>query len=152
MTPEEHQIETRIANLGLNAPRITPQRIDALMQAVTYSTHHVPGTTTVLATALMPSGFSLVTAESACASPENFNVTLGIEIAIAKAERLARDELWKLEGYRLKQTLHELKQDIGNAAIAQAREALSASPVDPAPAPCCIGAACTGACGSSPRG
>lgn len=153
MTPAEKQVETKIANLGLSAPRITPQHIDALMKGVTYSTHHVPGTTTVLATAIMASGFTLVTAESASASPENFRLQLGIELAISKAERLARDELWKLEGYRLKQTMHEIRQDVGRNAIAQARETLKASPAaDAVDAPCCIGPACTSACGSSPRG
>jgi len=31
MTPDEQQIETKIASLGLTAPRITPQRIDSLV-------------------------------------------------------------------------------------------------------------------------
>jgi len=152
MTPAEHQVETKIANLGLTAPRITAQEIDALMKDVTYHHHLIPGTTTILATAIMPSGFTLATGESACASPENFNLKLGIEIAIGKAERLARDELWKLEGYRLKQTMHEIHQTLGRNAIKQARDSLggSAASKPGPPSPCCVGASCTGACGSSP--
>ena len=136
MTPAEQQLETKIASLGLNAPRITPQRVDELMAGVQYSTHLVPGTTTVLATAIMPSGFTLCTVESACASPANFKLQLGIEIAIRKATDKARDELRRLEAYRLSQTLHEIKQGNGERALETIRETIaSGGGSSPAPSP-----------------
>lgn len=46
-------------------------------------------------------GFT-VTGESACASPENFNRELGQEIA----KRHAIEQIWKLEGYALRERLH----------------------------------------------
>jgi hypothetical protein len=125
MNRDDQNIETIIAALGLNAPRITPHHIAGLMAGVTYHTHLIPGTTTILATAIMPSGFTLATAESACVSPENFNLQLGIEIAITKAKALATDALWKLEGYRLKQTMHEIKHEAGQAAIDRMRATVS---------------------------
>lgn len=45
-------------------------------------------------------GFT-VTGESACASPENFNAEIGEKIAFEQA----RNKIWMLEGYLLKQEL-----------------------------------------------
>ena len=47
-------------------------------------------------------GFT-VTGESACASPENFNAEIGKKIAFEQA----RNKIWVLEGYLLKQKLFE---------------------------------------------
>lgn len=153
MTPAEKQVETKIASLGLSAPRITPQHIDALVESLTFDTHYIPGTSSVVATSILPSGFTVATAISGAASHENNAIALCIETAIGKCRDESRRKLWELEGYRLKQTMHEIRQDVGRNAIAQARETLKASPAaDAVDAPCCIGPACTSACGSSPRG
>jgi hypothetical protein len=112
--------------------RVTRQIIEKLLEGVSYHTHLVPGTTTILATAIMPSGFTLGTAESACLVPEDFKLQQGIEIAIAKARALAVDALWQFEGYRLKQTMHELKQDHGRDAIERMRESVKPHSVEPA--------------------
>jgi hypothetical protein len=45
-------------------------------------------------------GFT-VTGESACASPENYNSEIGQKIAFENA----RDKVWMLEGYLLKEKL-----------------------------------------------
>ncbi|MCE0871041.1 Gp49 family protein [Pseudomonas alloputida] len=117
MIPTEQQVEQRIAVLGLSAPRVTPAMIDALVESLTYDTHYIPGTTTVLATSFLPSGFSVATDKSAAASPENFNLQLGIELAIAKCKEVSRQKLWELEGYRLKQALQEKRVDVGAEAV-----------------------------------
>lgn len=121
----EAAIEQRIVDLGLTAPRVTPVMIEELLKGVTYSTHVVPGTTTTLASAVMPSGFVLCTVHSAAASPENFNPSLGIEIAINKAAAAARERLYELEGYRLKQALHDVRAERASQASAQIRAVLS---------------------------
>ena len=82
--------------------RVTPAQIDALMAGVTYYVHAIPDTTTTLAVAFDARGFSLATGLSACVDPANFDAELGKQYACAQAERNAREELWKLEGYRLK--------------------------------------------------
>lgn len=51
---------------------------------------------------VLKNGFT-VTGESACASPENFNAELGRQIARDNAI----DKIWQLEGYLLKQSLHD---------------------------------------------
>lgn len=124
MTECEKKYEAIILDLGLTAPRITPAMIDELMARVTYATQVVPGTTTTLATAIAASGFTLCTVESACASPENFNPALGIEIAITKAKVAAREKLWELEGYRLTQALYEVRQGSATQALDQIRTVL----------------------------
>ena len=82
--------------------RVTPAQIDALMAEVTYYVHAIPDTTTTLAVAFDARGFSLATGLSACVDPANFDAELGAKYACEDAERKARAELWKLEGYRLK--------------------------------------------------
>ena len=99
---QDHLDEEEIESLGLNAPRVTAEHIDELLRGVTFHTYVVPGTTTTIATAIAANGFTLSTGLSGCASPENFNADLGAKYAIRDAESKARQELWKLEGWRLK--------------------------------------------------
>lgn len=98
----EANIEQQINAKGLSARRVRIEQIDQLMDGVRYETHVVPGTTTTIATAIAANGFTLATEVSACASPANFDEDIGIQIAVGRCEKAARDELWKLEGWRLK--------------------------------------------------
>ena len=86
----------------MNAPKVTPEQIELLMTEVQYFVDVVPGTTTTLATAVDKNGFTLAVGISACVSPENFNAEIGKKYAVEDAEKKARSELWKLEGYMLK--------------------------------------------------
>ncbi len=95
------EMEKEILELGLTAPRITPEHIESLMDKVEYRVHVVEGTTTTQATALLD-GFSLAIGVTACVDPANFNAQLGAKYAIEKARDLASDKLWELEGYALK--------------------------------------------------
>jgi len=99
------EMERDIEALGLTAPRVTPDQIEALMRGVRYEVQVVPGTTTTLATAIAANGFTLAIGMTACADPANFNAELGAKYAIKDAEAKAHQELWKLEGWRLKRLL-----------------------------------------------
>ena len=124
----EQSIEQEIQSKGLNAPRLTPDHIDSVIQSV----HHFTagdGYAGALASSeefnslpegerfinppqqldlltfcviVLKNGFT-VTGESACASPENFNAEIGKKIA----HQNAREKIWELEGYLLKQKLYE---------------------------------------------
>jgi hypothetical protein len=96
----EHGIEQYLQDKGLTAPRVTPQDLDELITAERY--HTFPGTTLTVCCLTLANGF-YVTGETACASPENFDEELGNGIA----RMHARDRIWLLEGYLLKQRLHE---------------------------------------------
>lgn len=94
----ELQIEKEIQAKGLTAPRLTPDLIDAAIVGEDY--HVFPGTMLTVCCLTLKNGFT-VTGESACASPENFNAEIGKKIARGNA----RDKIWALEGYLLKEKL-----------------------------------------------
>lgn len=97
----EESIEKEIQDKGLSAPRLTPGIIDSKVKSVEY--HVFNGSCLTVCCMTLENGFT-VTGESACASPENFNAEIGAKIAFEQA----RDKIWLLEGYLLKQKLHEL--------------------------------------------
>lgn len=84
----------------LNAPRLTPELIDATITSAAY--YIFPGTQLTVCCLTLTNGFT-VTGESACASPTNFDKEIGEKIAYANA----REKIWSLEGYLLKQRLYE---------------------------------------------
>jgi len=61
-----------------------------------------PGTTVTVCCITLRNGFCTV-GESACVTPENFDQDIGRRIAREEAV----EKIWVLEGYRLKQSLHE---------------------------------------------
>ena len=118
MSNTEKQIEQEIQEKGLNAPRLTPDLIDATIVDEYYFTaaqgvgnncngydamgfHSVLGTLT-FCVLILKNGFT-VTGESACASPENFDAEIGKKIA----RENAREKIWLLEGYLLKEKLYQ---------------------------------------------
>jgi len=100
----EAGIEQTIQDKGLNAPRLTPELIDACIVDEDY--HQFPGTTVTVCCLTLTNGYNVV-GESAAASPENFDEEVGRTIA----RRNARDKIWSLEGYLLKQHLYLAKRD-----------------------------------------
>ncbi|MGL4564324.1 MAG: Gp49 family protein [Halioglobus sp.] len=94
----EAQVEQVIQEKGLTAPRLTPELIDDAILTAQYRVFPDTGLTVCYLT--LKNGHT-VTGESACASPENFNAELGRNIAYDNA----RDKIWALEGYLLKQKL-----------------------------------------------
>ena len=124
----EQSIEQEIQSKGLNAPRLTPDHIDSVIQSVHFFTAG-DGYAGVLVSSeeftslpegerfinppqqldlltfcvlILKNGFT-VTGESACASPDNFDAEIGKKIAYQNA----REKIWELEGYLLKQKLYE---------------------------------------------
>jgi hypothetical protein len=99
----DQEVQQEIQAKGLTAPRITPEQIDAAIIGEDY--YVFPGTTVTIALLQLENGFT-VTGESACVSPENFNRELGRKIARAQA----RDKIWALMGYALREELREFPQ------------------------------------------
>jgi hypothetical protein len=96
----ENELETEIQEKGLNAPRLTPDLIDAAIASEQY--HVFPGTPLTVCCLTLQNGYC-VTGESAAASPTNFDEEIGRKIA----RQNARDKIWALEGYLLRQRIHE---------------------------------------------
>ena len=95
---DESAIEAEIQAKGLNAPRLSPALIDAQIVAEDY--YVFPGTTLTVCALTLRNGFN-VTGESAAASPENFDRDIGRKIARDNA----RNKIWALEGYALRNRL-----------------------------------------------
>lgn len=117
----EADMEARIVAAGKTAPRVTPAMIDSLIRqqfyfrgghAIEGTFHHMeyshlndgpidPGVYThTFCMLVLENGF-VVTGESNCADPSNFDAAIGRDIAY----RNARDKIWALEGYRLRSEL-----------------------------------------------
>lgn len=96
---DDQSIEKQIQAKNLTAPRVTPQRIDAVIASEYY--HVPPGTTLTLCVLTLANGYT-VTGESACASPANFDAEIGRNIARDNA----KEKIWALEGYLLRSALH----------------------------------------------
>ena len=112
-------IEKEIQAKGLTAPRVTPQRIQDVIASEHYFTGYqgaqtfggepegIPDALKLLTfcVLVLKNGFT-VTGESACASPENFDAEIGRKIARDNAV----NKIWQLEGYLLKQSLHDAER------------------------------------------
>lgn len=96
----EQELEQSIIDKELTAPRITPDNIDANIIGEEY--YVFPGTTVTICLLTLKNKYT-VTGESACASVENFDEEIGRSIARSNA----REKLWPLMGYDLRQKLHE---------------------------------------------
>lgn len=96
----ETEIEADIARRMLTAARITGPGIDAKIKAADY--HVFPSTTMTVCCLTLENGYCVI-GQSAAASPENFDAEIGRKIAYADA----RNKIWQLEGYLLREQLHK---------------------------------------------
>lgn len=92
------EIEQELIDKGLTAPRITPAAIDDTIVGEDY--YVFPGTTLTVCCLRLRNG-AVVTGESACVSTANFDPEIGRKIA----RENARDKIWQLEGYALRERL-----------------------------------------------
>jgi len=109
MSRDEAAIEKEIQDKGLNAPRLSPDLIDSQIVGENWGRASdlfkgAPTTTAMdcltICVLTLKNGFTVV-GKSACASPENYNADLGAKIA----REDARNQIWALEGYALKNAL-----------------------------------------------
>lgn len=87
---------------------VTLDHIEAITKDAFYYQPH--GSTLTVCMVRLPNGF-IVTGASACADPAQFNAELGRQLALSDARR----QVWPLEGYRLRQRLHEAEFAAGSA-------------------------------------
>lgn len=117
--------EKELKELGLMYPRVTKEQIDNLMNQVEYHTCFISGTTTTIATAILPIGiskFTLAMTKSACVDPRNFNAKLGADYAIQDCVNAARDKLWELEGYHLAKTTAAIPTNFKDRVVLETNE------------------------------
>lgn len=97
----DEEIEQEIQDKNLNAPRLTPELIDSKIKDKSF--HKLTDRLTVCVITLQ-NDFEL-TGESSCVSAENYNQEIGEKIAFENA----REKIWLLEGYLLKENLYNKK-------------------------------------------
>lgn len=97
-------VERELVAKGKTAPRVTPDDLAANI-IDTEIVKHVSHSGQILRWAVLTtrSGFAVTGRPSAAVSAENDDPEIGVATAIANA----RDELWPLMGYALKQQLHD---------------------------------------------
>ena len=88
--------------------KVTPERIQHLLDSSTLHYNRLYGTTTVCQVVLQ-NGFSVAIGTSSCVDPANFDEAVGREYAKIDALAKARDKLWELEGYSLAMQLRPIK-------------------------------------------
>ena len=117
---DDDSVEQEIRSKGLNAPRITPQDVEAAIASEHYFTAAegfmghawatmsdsrgvkppAPLELVTICVLVLKNGFTIV-GHSACASPENFDAAIGRKIA----RQNATQQIWPLLGYALKNVL-----------------------------------------------
>ena len=95
---DEQQLEQEIQSKGLNAPRLTPAIIDATIVYEEY--FRVANTTCTICSLVLQNGY-VVVGKSAAISMANFDEEIGRKVARDDA----REQIWALEGYLLKERL-----------------------------------------------
>lgn len=96
----EQQLEQRIQELRLTAPRITPDHIDSLIVNETYTI--LPSGKVMVCELTLKNGFT-VRGEGSAVSKSNFNEEIGKQVS----RKNAREQIWQLEGYLLQEQLYK---------------------------------------------
>lgn len=91
------ELNNRLEN-SPSARRVTPQRLEDVIANEIYFEH----STLTICVLELSNGF-FVTGESACADPANYDADVGKKIARDNA----KNKIWALEGYLLKQSIAE---------------------------------------------
>ena len=98
----DQAIEQEIQAKGLTAPRVTPADIEANIVDVETVKHIAPsGQVLRWAVITMRNGYAVTGRPSVAVSPENDDAEIGVAVAIANAKQ----EIWPLMGYALKERL-----------------------------------------------
>lgn len=96
----EDEIENRIVELRLTAPRLTPESIDSVIKKITYTV--LPSGKVMVCEITLLNDFT-VRGEASTVSKSNFNEEIGREISFKNA----REKIWQLEGYLLQDKLYK---------------------------------------------
>lgn len=100
MNENEQTTEAMIQAKGLNRPRLTPDKIDAVIVSETFTV--LPSGKVMVCELTLRNGFT-VRGDAATVSKENFDEEVGRKVS----RENARSKVWELEGYLLQQMLYE---------------------------------------------
>jgi hypothetical protein len=101
---DNEQLEKEIQEKGLTAPRVSLASIHEKMKTIEYVEYETrSGSILRWCVIELENGFSVTGRPSVSVSAENDDVEIGEKVAYDNA----LNEVWPLEGYLLKQKLHE---------------------------------------------
>lgn len=103
MPKSEEELEQEIQASAKSTNRVTPGHLDEVIASEQF--YVFPGTTVTVCALTLKNGF-VVVGQSAAADPANFNEKIGQDVARDDA----RNKIWPLEGYLLRQQLFEKAQ------------------------------------------
>ena len=99
---DDQSIEQLIKTKGLTAPRVTPEDLEAAIAHVEYVKRLTFGGSVLRwAVITLHNGFTVTGRPSAAVSPANDDQEVGERVALANA----KNEMWPLLGYALKERL-----------------------------------------------
>ncbi len=94
----EQEIEQTIQNQELSSPRLTPEDIE---NAILSDEYFVFDDGLTVCRITLKNGYAVI-GDSACISPQNYDQALCRKIARDRA----REKIWPLEGYRMKDRIY----------------------------------------------
>ena len=95
----DQQIEDDIVAKGLNFPRLKPDNIEEVIVGEQF--YRFPDTTVTVCCLALKNGYHVI-GEAAAVSADNFDAEIGQKVA----RQHAKDKIWALEGYLLKEKLY----------------------------------------------
>lgn len=101
---DEKVTEEMIRKKGLNAPRLSPEKIDAVIVGKTFT--KLPSGKCMICEITLQNGYT-VRGEAACVSPANFDQEIGEKISFEDA----RNKIWQFEGYLLQEKYPVVSSD-----------------------------------------
>lgn len=96
--------EAMIQERNLNAPRLSPEKIDAAIVGETYTV--LPSGKVMVCELTLRNGFT-VRGDAAVVSKANFNEEVGRKVS----RENARAKVWELEGYLLQERLYDASKE-----------------------------------------
>jgi hypothetical protein len=111
---DETKVEKELQAAGCTGPRLTPDMISAAIKTAQY--YVFPGTTLTVCCVTLQNGYTVL-GESACADPANYRKDLGEKYAYENA----KNKIWALEGYLLKEAIHQIQLQNLTAQAMQAK-------------------------------
>ena len=101
---EDLSTEAMIRERNLNAPRLSPDKIDAAIVGESYTI--LPSGKVMVCELTLRNGFT-VRGDAAVVSKANFNEEVGRKVS----RENARAKVWELEGYLLQERLYEASKE-----------------------------------------
>lgn len=101
-------IEQDIIDAGLTAPRVTLDNVNAILEQMRYEHWVIPNTTNIVVAGILPNDFVVALGTASTVSKENFDFSIGFQIATNDCLNNARNKIWEMEGYALRKQLDSL--------------------------------------------